>query len=79
MAKSNFLASMKAKPNARGKRSHLPLHCSTVGCEEDFLVSYINTYPPIRQCNTHATFLNPPQVSEKDQLTNTLRLLGAIA
>lgn len=75
MAKSNFLAMMKAKPNARGKRSHLPLYCSVAKCEEDFLVSYgKDSYPPKRYCKEHAPFNKVQEPT--DLLTLTLDKLA---
>lgn len=77
MAKSNFLASMKAKPNERGRRSHLPLVCSVAKCEEDFLVSDCSQYPPKRYCATHAPFNKV--ATEQEVLTMTLQRLGLLA
>lgn len=79
MAKSNFLAMMKAKPNARGKRSHLPLYCSVKNCEEDFIVSHplINgDSVPKRYCTTHSAIFTPPQKSDRDKLELVLALLN---
>lgn len=79
MAKSNFMAMMKAKPNARGKRSHLPLLCGVQNCEEDFIVSYSNEYPPKRYCIEHATVFNPTTDGSKAQMDQVLKQLGVIA
>lgn len=59
MARSQTVKNIRAKPNQRGVRSHLPLECSVKGCSEDFHVSKGKTYPPIRYCEPHLK--NPPQ------------------
>lgn len=81
MAKSAFLASIKAKPNARGKRSHLPLECSVKGCDNDFILSYSMTFPPKRYCEQHSEIFNPKKsnpTSERRELVNQLNRVLAL-
>lgn len=77
MAKSGFLQMMQAKPNARGRRSHLPIRCSVGKCEEDFLVSVGKEYPPKRYCTKHAPFIKTS--TEDVELDAMLSALGLVA
>lgn len=71
---------IKAKPNERGRTSHLPLTCSCsedkVKCQEDFYVSK-PSYPAKRKCAHH--FSNPPQGKRQRDTEAMLRSMGLIA
>lgn len=77
MAKSNFLVMMKAKPNERGRRSHLPLLCSVNKCEEDFLISYQGKEDKKRYCQEHAPMYAEQKPTEL--LTQVLERMGLLA
>lgn len=81
MAKSNFLAMMKAKPNARGKRSHLPLECGVKDCHEETIVSHCDVFPPKRYCIGHSEIFTPKKVTEasaRKELINQLNRVLAL-
>lgn len=81
MAKQSIVAIIKAKPNARGKRSHIPMPCTTKDCKNDAMI-YKGTFSKrVRLCE--GCYYNPPQkvraISKRKQAENDLlRQLGVM-
>ena len=80
MAKTHsVIKDIKAKPNERGRRSHLPLVCGCKNCEEDFYVSYPRSDMRAdvkRRCKPH--FDGATQKKREDKTVNMLRRLGLV-
>lgn len=78
MAKTRgFVAMMKAKPNARGKTSHLPITCSCGKCDEDFLVLKAGK-PNTRKCRAHFFNTTTEKGKRQDATIAKLKSMGLL-
>lgn len=68
MAKHSVLADIKAKPNARGKTSHIPIECSVKNCRDEAFLHFGSFDKRKKLCFHH--YNNPPR-SAKQAIADT--------
>lgn len=61
MARSQTVKDIKAKPNARGKTSHIPERCNVGKCQENALICRGTASKRKKICEAH--YENPPTKS----------------
>lgn len=76
MAKQSIVAVIRAKPNARGKTSHLPMECSVKKCTNEALIHKGPFANRKRICASH--WENPPQDTRKNKQVAKLRSMGLV-
>jgi hypothetical protein len=69
MAKQSIVATIRAKPNERGRTSHIPFPCSLKGCDEDYFAITGTFSNRKKVCKEH--YYNPP-VSDANAATIAL-------
>ena len=58
MAKQSIVATIRAKPNERGRTSHIPYTCRITGCNEEYFAITGTFSNRKKTCKEH--FYNPP-------------------
>lgn len=78
MAKASFVKAIKAKPNERGRTSHLPIYCDTKNCKNEALVIKGKFDKRIKLCYDCLTAPKPVKRTNVSEVQATLRALGFI-
>jgi len=80
MAKQSIVKQIKAKPNARGKTSHLPMMCQTKDCDKEAVVFHGTFDKRVKVCYDcfASNAEKKPAKSQVADIQATLKALGLI-
>jgi len=77
MAKQSIVQVIRAKPNARGKTSHIPYVCRVKGCNEEYFAITGTFSNRKKVCKEH--FYNPPVTATDIKMRDYLAQFGIAA
>lgn len=80
MAKSSFVKDIKAKPNARGKTSHLMFACNTKDCKNDAVIFKGTFDKRVKLCYDcfESKANQPSKITDVEMVLTKLRALGMV-